>query len=99
MRRNDLINNLIELSKKAYINKADVECLDDIVYDIIEDIDEDIKSKCIDDLGRDYFIDMYKKEAGEYYLKQFPNYNDDDLIFTLIQDIWNKEDIYSFFFD
>ena len=39
MRRNDLINNLIELSKKAYINKADAECLDDIVYDILEDID------------------------------------------------------------
>ncbi len=34
MRRNDFINNLIELSKKAYINKADAEDLDDIVYDI-----------------------------------------------------------------
>ena len=97
MRRIDLINNLIELSKKEYNDKADAEDLDDIVYDILKDIDEDIKSKCIDDLGRDYLIDMYKKEAGEYYLKQFPNYNDDDLIFTLIQDIWDKEDIYSFF--
>ena len=97
MRRIDFINNLIELSKKEYNDKADAEDLDDIVYDILEDIDEDIKSKCIDDLGRDYLIDMYKKETGEYYLKQFPNYNDDDLIFTLIQDIWDKEDIYSFF--
>lgn len=97
MRRIDFINNLIELSKKEYIVKADVQDLDDIVYDILEDIDEDIKSKCIDDLGRDYLIDMYKKEVGEYYLRQFPNYNDDDLIFTLIADIWEKEDIYSFF--
>ena len=97
MRRNDLINNLIELSKKAYINKADAEDLDNIVYDILEDIDEDIKTKCIDDLGRDYLIDMYKKEAGEYNLKVYPYYNDDDLIYTLIQDIWDKEDIYSYF--
>ena len=97
MRRNDFINNLIELSKKAYINKADAEDLDNIVYDVLEDIDEDIKSKCIDDLGRDYLIDMYKKEAGEYYLKVYPYYNDDDLIYTLIQDIWDKEDIYSYF--
>ncbi len=97
MRRNDFINNLIELSKKEYNDKADAEDLDDIVYNILEDIDEDIKSKCIDDLGRDYLIDMYKKEAGEYYLRQFPNYNDDDLIFTLIADIWDKEDIYGYF--
>jgi len=97
MRRNDFINNIIGLSKKAYYNKADAENLDDIVYDILEDINEDIKRKCIDDLGKDYLIDMYKKEAGEYYLKQFPNYNDDDLIFTLVQDIWDKENIYGYF--
>lgn len=97
MRRNDLINNLIELSKNAYYNKADAADLDDIVYDIIRDFDEELMKICVDDLGRDYLIDMYKKKAGEYYLKQFPNYNDDDLIFTLIEDIWDKENIYSFF--
>ena len=97
MRRNDFINNLIELSKKAYINKADAEDLDDIVYDILEDINKDLITKCVDDLGRDYLIDIYKKEVGEYCLKQYPNYNDDDLIETLIEDIWEKEDIYSYF--
>jgi hypothetical protein len=97
MRTNDFINNLIELSKNAYYNKADAEDLDDIVYDILQDFDEELMKIFVDDLGRDYLIDMYKKKAGEYYLKQFPNYNDDDLIFTLIEYIWNKENIYSFF--
>ena len=94
MRRNDFINNLIQLSKNAYYNKADAEDLDDIVYDILQDFDEELIKICVDDLGRDYLIDMYKKEAGEYYGE---NYNDNDLIFTLIEDIWNKENIYSFF--
>jgi len=49
MRRNDFINNLIELSKKAYINKADAEDLDDIVYDILYDIDKELMKKCVDD--------------------------------------------------
>lgn len=94
---NDFINNLIELSKKGFYNKADAEDLDDVVYNILRDIDKELITKCVDDLGRDYLIDMYKKEAGEYCLKNYPNYNDADLIETLIEDMWNKEDIYSYF--
>jgi hypothetical protein len=95
MRRNDFINNLIELSKKTYYNKEDLEDLDDIVYDILKNIDKELIKKCVDDLGRDYLIDMcYHDDDGDYS-NLF--YDDSDLISYLIQDIWDKEDIYSYF--
>ena len=95
MRRNDFINNLIELSKKSYINKADAEDLDDIVYDILKNIDKELMKKCVDDLGRDYLIDMYFHDDDGDYSNLF--YDDSDLITYLIEDIWDKEDIYSYF--
>jgi hypothetical protein len=95
MRRNDFINNLIELSIKTYYNKEDEEDLDDIVYDILKNIDKELIKKCVDDLGRDYLIDMcYHDDDGDYS-NLF--YDDSDLISYLIQDIWDKEDIYSYF--
>lgn len=89
LKKNMFLNHIIDLCIKRYEMKADAEDICDVVYDILDEFDDVVKSECVEDLGRDYLTEIFCIE--NIYFFNRGEYNNDELLCSLIEHILDKE--------